>query len=179
MNGYLDDRELTTAAYDDGWLRTGDLGREVGPGVVALMGRRKELISRGGNKITPAEIEHALGSHPDVAAALVTGVPDDLLGERVHALIVPRAGVVLDVDAVAAHASTHLERYKRPDAYYIGDALPLGRTGKADRGALRSQIVDDAIRPAIVRTGRDGAGDPRYGRVVPDGPNTVEESSDE
>lgn len=155
MNGYLDDSELTAAAYDEGWLRTGDLGREVGPGVVALMGRRKELISRGGNKITPAEIEQALGSHPDVAAAMATGVSDELLGERVHALVVPRAGVHLDLDAVVDHVADRLERYKRPDAYYVDDALPLGRTGKADRGVFRSQILGGIVQPARTRIGRD------------------------
>lgn len=150
MNGYLDDNELTAAAYDDGWLRTGDLGREVGPGVVALMGRRKELISRGGNKIAPAEIEHAFGSHPGIAAAMATGVPDELLGERVHALLVPRAGVHLDLDTVLAHAAERLDRFKRPDAYYVADALPLGRTGKADRGVFRSQILSGIVQPARV-----------------------------
>lgn len=73
MRGYLDDPQLTAAAYDDGWFRTGDLAVELPDGRVGLRGRAKDLIIRGGNKVTPAEVEQAIGSLPAVAAALVAG----------------------------------------------------------------------------------------------------------
>ena len=158
MRGYLDAPELTAAAFEGRWFRTGDLARVVDGsmadgsaandgGVVELMGRRKEVISRGGNKVTPVEIEQCLCLHPDVAAAMAVGVDDPLLGERIHALLVARAGIELDVDAVRQGLDAKLERYKHPDRYYLADALPTGRTGKADRTRLRSMIVDGAIEP--------------------------------
>lgn len=140
MKGYLDEPALTAAAYQDGWLRTGDLGRDLGDGCVALLGRRKELISRGGNKLAPAEIEQALCAHPDVAAAMAVGLPDALLGERIHVLLVPRAGATLTREALRQHLAPRLERYKHPDAYHLAQALPLGRTGKADRTQFKAQL---------------------------------------
>src|SRR5207253_10420887 len=89
MNGYLDEPQLQPIR--DGWLATGDLARERDPGVVEIVGRKKELMYRGGNKIAPLEIEFACSAHPKVAAALAVGRPDARLGERIHALVVPRA----------------------------------------------------------------------------------------
>jgi long-chain acyl-CoA synthetase len=141
MRGYLDAPALTAAALSEGRLRTGDLARERAPGVVELCGRAKELISRGGNKIAPLAIEHALAQHPDITAALAVGVPDDVLGERIHVLLVPRAGVALSAADVTAFAATRLERYCLPDALYVAADLPQGRTGKADRAGLRAAIA--------------------------------------
>jgi long-chain acyl-CoA synthetase len=147
MAGYLDVPALTEASYQDGWFKTGDLARQLDGGRVELMGRLKELISRGGNKVTPVEIEQALCLHPDVAAAMAVGVADALLGERIHALIVPRAGSVVPLTALRQHLAACLERFKQPDAFHMADALPLGRTGKADRGQFRSLIETGASRP--------------------------------
>ena len=139
MNGYLDQPELTSAAFQDGWFRTGDMAR-VREGVVELTGRAKELISRGGNKISPLELEQVFAMHPDVAGAMASGAADPILGERIHVLVVPRPGRVLTPEALRAHAASRLPRFRQPDAYHIADALPLGRTGKADRGMLRAMI---------------------------------------
>jgi long-chain acyl-CoA synthetase len=147
MVDYLDAPALTEASCQDGWLETGDLARQLDGGRVELMGRLKELISRGGNKVTPVEIEQALCSHPDVVAAMAVDVADALLGERIHALIVPRAGSVVPLTALRQHLAACLERFKRPDAFHMADALPLGRTGKADRGQFRSLIETGASRP--------------------------------
>ncbi|MBP2230981.1 acyl-CoA synthetase (AMP-forming)/AMP-acid ligase II [Azospirillum agricola] len=143
MLGYLDDPELTAASFADGYFRTGDLARQRPDGLVELAGRSKELISRGGNKVAPLEIDRLFAAHPDVAAALATGVPDPLLGERIHVLLVPRPGARLDRDALLAWAAGRIERFKLPDALHIGEDLPLGRTGKADRNALRRSILED------------------------------------
>jgi len=114
---------------------------------VELMGRLKELIGRGGNKVTPVEIEQALCSHADVAAAMAVGMADALLGERIHVLIVPRAGSSVSLPALRQHLASRLERFKQPDAFHLADALPLGRTGKADRGQFRALIEAGASRP--------------------------------
>ena len=147
MQGYLDDPDLTAAAYHDDWFKTGDLGRLVDDQVVELMGRLKEVISRGGNKVTPVEIEQAICSHPDVAAAMAVGVDDPLLGQRIHVLLVPRSGSALNLNALRKHLETQLERFKHPDAYYLGEALPLGRTGKADRQQFKASITAGAAAP--------------------------------
>jgi long-chain acyl-CoA synthetase len=128
--------------------QTGDLGREVDGQVVELMGRQKEVISRGGNKVTPAEIEQSICSHPDVAAAMAVGIADALLGERIHLLVVARAGTQLEIDALRRHLATRLERYKHPDMFYFAQALPLGRTGKADRAQFKALVVSAELTPA-------------------------------
>lgn len=150
MRGYLDAPELTAAAFQDGWFRTGDVARVVDAQVVELMGRQKEVINRGGNKVTPVEIEQAVCAHADVAAAMAVGIADPLLGERIHLLLVPRTGATLDLAALRRHLEAHLERFKHPDVWYLAEALPLGRTGKADRMQLRAAIVAGEIAPIAV-----------------------------
>jgi long-chain acyl-CoA synthetase len=140
MNGYLDQPELTNAAFCGEFLRTGDLARLRPDGMVELVGRSKELIMRGGTKISPLELDELLSSHPAVAAALTVGIPDRVMGERIHALIVPREHEKLDESALRQWVSERVEKFKRPDAYHFGTSLPTGRTGKVDRGALREQI---------------------------------------
>ena len=147
MKGYLDEPAMTAAAFSDGWFRTGDLARTVGDEMVELMGRSKEIISRGGNKVTPVEIEQALCAHPDIVAAMVVGVADLVLGERIHALVVMRNGAAVEPSMLRQFLGDKLERFKQPDAYYVLDELPLGRTGKADRAGLKSMIMSGAISP--------------------------------
>jgi acyl-CoA synthetase (AMP-forming)/AMP-acid ligase II len=143
MNGYLDQPELTAAAFQDGFFRTGDLARQRPDGAVELVGRAKEIVSRGGNKIAPLEIDAVVCQHPAVAGALSTGLPDPLLGERLHLMVVPRAGAIIDEGELRAWLAARLERYKLPDGIHFADALPLGRTGKVDRGRLREMLVDN------------------------------------
>jgi acyl-CoA synthetase (AMP-forming)/AMP-acid ligase II len=81
MLGYLDNPELTDASFDGDYFKTGDLARMTAGGYVELVGRAKDIISRGGNKIAPPEIDNLLGEHPDVKAALCAGVPDERLGD--------------------------------------------------------------------------------------------------
>lgn len=141
MLGYLDRPDLTAASFDDGWFRTGDLARRRPDGTVELAGRAKDIVSRGGNKIAPLEIDRLFCSHPDVVAALAAGVPDPLLGERLHVMVVPRAGAAVDARSLAEWAAERIERFKIPDVFHFSAELPLGRTGKADRGALRDWIA--------------------------------------
>ncbi len=141
MLGYLDAHDLTQAAFADGFLRTGDLARQRADGRVELTGRANDIISRGGYKIAPLEVEGVLARHPDIAAVLCAGVADARLGERIHAVIVPRAGTAPDAQAIRAWAADYIERYKLPDAIHIRDSLPVGRTGKTDRTAI-GRLVD-------------------------------------
>jgi long-chain acyl-CoA synthetase len=150
MNGYLDEQDLTKKAYFHKWFKTGDLAREVDKSVVELMGRSKEIISRGGNKITPGEIEQIICAHPMVAAAMAVGVTDSILGERIHALLVLKVGVMPEDLHMNHFLQQKLEKYKHPDAMYILSELPLGRTGKADRGEFKNKILSGAIEPIAV-----------------------------
>jgi len=147
MNGYLDEPELTQKAFHGNYFRTGDIARARDGGVVELVGRAKELISRAANKISPLEIEQVFLKHPAVAEAMVTGIPDPIIGERIHILIIPRLATAPAEDELRRWASQWLEKFKMPDVFHFGTALPLGRTGKADRGRLR-EIVLSGTAPA-------------------------------
>jgi acyl-CoA synthetase (AMP-forming)/AMP-acid ligase II len=138
MLGYLDNTAMTQSSFEADHFRTGDLARLRPDGQVELVGRSKEIIARGGNKIAPLEIENALCAHPDVAAALCAGVPDARLGEAIHAVIVLKPGLVLSADELRCWASAHLERYKVPDVIVFSDTLPSGATGKASRAMVSS-----------------------------------------
>ena len=145
MNGYLDERGFEPIV--DGWLATGDLAREREPGVVEVGGRKKELIYRGGNKIAPLEIEFACTAHPKVAAALAVGRSDERLGERIHALVVPREPG-LRASELRSFLAQRLDRYKQPDVLYFAAELPAGRTGKADRGRFSAMLDAGELTPA-------------------------------
>jgi acyl-CoA synthetase (AMP-forming)/AMP-acid ligase II len=136
MLGYLDGTALTEASFDGGYFKTGDLARLAADGAVALIGRAKDIISRGGNKIAPLEIDNLLAEHPDIAAALCAGVADERLGEVIHAVIVARAGARLDAAALRDWLLARTERFKVPDVFHFRDLLPSGASGKADRRAV-------------------------------------------
>src|SRR5262249_54082213 len=102
MLGYLDAPELTAESFSDGYFKTGDLARRVAGGRVQLVGRSKDIISRGGIKVAPLEIDNLLCEHPDVAAALCAGVADERLGEVIHAVVVLRPGVTISAEALRA-----------------------------------------------------------------------------
>ncbi len=139
MAGYLGDPERTASAYDeDGFFRTGDLVSERPDGRLALVGRASDMINKGGLKVAPREVEDALAAHPDVAAVLVTGIPDQATGEAVAAGVVARPGAELDPEVLRGWVAERLEKYKAPGRILVLPALPAGRTGKADRGMLRA-----------------------------------------
>ena len=144
MNGYLDEPALTQKTFHGNYFRTGDIARIKGDGVVELVGRAKELISRAANKISPLEIEQVFLKHPAVAEAMVTGIPDAVIGERIHILIVPREATAPSEEELRSWASQWLEKFRMPDVFHFGTALPLGRTGKADRGRLREIVLTGA-----------------------------------
>jgi long-chain acyl-CoA synthetase len=144
MSGYLDEPALEPVR--EGWLATGDLARERDPGVLEIAGRRKELIYRGGNKVAPQEIELACSAHPKVAAAIVVGRPDARLGQRIHALVVPRQPGLAGAE-LREFLRARLEKYKQPDVLYFAAELPAGRTGKADRGRFAEMLERGELAP--------------------------------
>jgi acyl-CoA synthetase (AMP-forming)/AMP-acid ligase II len=137
---------LTHAAFAGDFFLTGDLARLRDDGTVELAGRSKDLIVRGGAKISPLELDGVLAQHPAVAAALTVGVADDITGERIHVLIVPRAEGGVDESQLRQWIAARLEKHKRPDVYHFASELPTGRTGKVDRGALRRSLDTNVRR---------------------------------
>lgn len=137
MTGYLDNPTLTNASFLDGYFRTGDLAKLLPDHSVALVGRLKEIVSKGGNKIAPQEIDNLLCSHPGVAASLTAGIPDSRLGEALYSAIVLKPGHAVTAETLKIWMAERIERFKIPETMRIVDALPMGPTGKASRAALK------------------------------------------
>jgi acyl-CoA synthetase (AMP-forming)/AMP-acid ligase II len=132
---------------DDGWLRTGDMGRLDGEGYLFLSGRKGDKIIRGGENVYPIEVEYVLASHPAIAEACVFALPDDRYGEIVAAAVVRRPGSVLPAwDDLRAHARQRLAGFKVPTYWEEIDALPRNASGKVLRRVLiaerRSTVSD-------------------------------------
>ncbi|MGI9062446.1 MAG: class I adenylate-forming enzyme family protein [Pseudonocardiaceae bacterium] len=138
--GYLGDEAATAAAITDGWLRTGDLARLHADGYVSLVGRAKDMISRGGVKVYPAELEALLASHPAVAEAAVFGVPDALAGEAVAVCVVAAAGQTVDATALRSYVRDRMAAHAVPRHVRVVEALPRNATGKVDKAALRRDV---------------------------------------
>lgn len=134
IDGYRDNPEANAASFRHGWFRTGDSGWLSDEGFLTLRGRLKELINRGGEKLSPHEIEDALLAHPAVAEAVAYAVPHDTLGE------VPAAAVVLAAPAEPAtlrtHCAEHLAAFKVPVTITVVEEIPKGPTSKVQRRLL-------------------------------------------
>lgn len=141
MLGYLDRPDLTAEVFRGDWFRTGDSAERRADDLVALTGRLKDLINRGGNKISPVEIERVVERHPDIEAAMAVGIPDPMIGEALHLFLVFRGGAMLSPEAIRAWLALRLERFKLPDRIHVGSSLPIGATGKTDRRAFREMIA--------------------------------------
>jgi fatty acid CoA ligase FadD36/malonyl-CoA/methylmalonyl-CoA synthetase len=136
FSGYLNRPEATAAAVgDDGWLRTGDLGRYDATGLRILGRTATDLVKTGGFKVGAGEVEDALLAHPAVAEAAVLGEPDDDLGERIVAYVVVRDRVT--ADALSAYVAEALAPHKRPRDVRFVDALPRNEMGKVQKTRLR------------------------------------------
>jgi acyl-CoA synthetase (AMP-forming)/AMP-acid ligase II len=137
VRGYLNDSAATASNFVDGWLRTGDLGAVDRHGALSVKGRIKELINRGGEKISPERVEDVLTSHPDVAQAVVFGIPDALYGERVAAAVVTRDGCHLDL---IAYSRGRLADFEIPERIAFADELPLTAKGSVNRSKVAEQF---------------------------------------
>ena len=130
MDGYLRADEETRAAIQDGWFKTGDLATISPEGFVSVVGRKKDLILRGGYSVVPGEVEAALLDHPAVAEAAVIGTPHAELGEDVAAFVTLRPGARADADELVAFCRERLAAFKYPRRVSIVAELPKSATGK-------------------------------------------------
>lgn len=145
MLGYWNKPDVTREAMAGGWFHSGDLGRRSASGLIHIVGRKKELIKSGGENVIPNEIEHVLREVPGVADASVLGIPDELWGERVHAVLaIGEAASNPEAVRAAAEAACRaaLSRYKVPKTWSIVAALPATPVGKVDKAALRALVGD-------------------------------------
>jgi acyl-CoA synthetase (AMP-forming)/AMP-acid ligase II len=140
MSGYFDDEEATAEAFDDGWLRTGDVGLIDDGGRLRITDRKKDMFIVGGFNVAPAEVEKTLLGMEGVAQVAVVGMDDDYFGEVGAAFIVAHEGVHLRPDDVVSFARKHLANYKVPRRVEMVNALPLTATGKVLKGALRQRF---------------------------------------
>ena len=136
MKGYWRRPRDTEEAMEGGWFRTGDLGRVDAEGYFSIVDRKKDMIIRGGLNVYPREVEEVLYEHPAVAEAAVIGVPDQLLGEEVAAVVTLKPGASADPDQLREHVKRQLAAYKYPRHVWIVDELPYGGTGKILKRAI-------------------------------------------
>jgi long-chain acyl-CoA synthetase len=143
MDGYLRSEEETRAVMRDGWFRTGDLARVSPAGFVTIVGRKKELILRGGYSVVPGEVEAALLAHGAVAEAAVVGIPDAALGEEIAAFVTLRPGARAGADELVAFCRERLAAFKYPRRVSVVSELPKGATGKVLKWQLVSRTRAD------------------------------------
>ena len=138
MLSYWNDTTATAAAIDPGrWMHTGDLASMDDDGYIAIVGRIKDMIIRGGENVYPREIEEFLYTHPDVAEAQVIGVPSARYGEEVMAWVKPRPNASVDAKGLTAFCRGAIATYKIPKYWKIVDAFPMTVTGKVQKYLMR------------------------------------------
>jgi len=137
MKGYWKKPEATATALKDGWFASGDIGQRDDDGYYFIVDRKKDMVIRGGFNVYPREIEEVLYAHPAVAEAAVIGVPHVSHGEEVKAIVVAKAGSVIDDGEIIAYCKERLAAYKYPRIVEVRDSLPKTATGKILKRALR------------------------------------------
>ena len=152
MLGYWDAPEQTAEAVDAaGWMHTGDLATMDEAGYVAIVGRIKDLVIRGGENIYPREIEEFLYSHPSIADVQVVGVPDEKYGEELMAWVKLNAETSLTIDELREFCQGRLAHYKIPRYLHVTDEFPMTVTGKIRKVEMRERAEEISTRPSAPR----------------------------
>ena len=138
--GYWNNPDATAAVFTGGWLHTGDLARIDSEGLIYVVDRAKDMINRGGENVYCVEVENALAGAPGVYEAAVVGVPDEVMGEKVGAVLVPIPGTTIEVDAVLAYLRERIADFKVPQYVAVRpDVLPRNAGGKLLKRRLRDE----------------------------------------
>jgi oxalate---CoA ligase len=140
MSGYENNPAANADAFIDGWFRTGDQGTLDVDGYLTITGRLKEIINRGGEKISPREVDEIIMEHPAVHQCVTFAVPHRMLGEDVAAAVVLREGETSDEKELRAFAAKRLADFKVPRTILILTAIPVGATGKLQRIGLAKTL---------------------------------------
>jgi long-chain acyl-CoA synthetase len=139
--GYWRDPIATQEAFQAGWFHTGDIGYLDEDGYLHITDRKKELIIKGGENISPSEIEEALYLHPAVAEAAVIGIPDNVFGEEICAVIQLKLGIEATGDDIRSHLALHVTKFKIPRHVVFQAALPKNALGKIQKRVIREQFL--------------------------------------
>jgi acyl-CoA synthetase (AMP-forming)/AMP-acid ligase II len=142
--GYWRNEEATAKLFEDGWLKTGDAGSAGDDGYVVLRDRLKDVIKRSGESIYCFEVEDALHQHPAVLEAAVVGIPDEVYGERVAAVVATKPGAEAAGDELTAFCRDRLARFKVPERVAFVDALPRNAGGKVLKAELRTLVTTES-----------------------------------
>ena len=145
MKGYWHQESATAETIRGGWLFTGDLGYMDEDGYIFLAGRARDFIKRGGEMISPEEVEQVLHSHPAIDEAAIIGVPDDDWGERVRALVVLKKGESAAEAEIMEFCRQRLASYKKPESVVFCDELPRNPMGKVLKRILRENYDSPVV----------------------------------
>jgi acyl-CoA synthetase (AMP-forming)/AMP-acid ligase II len=141
MRGYFERPEADAEIFRGGWLHTGDVGYLDGAGFLHILSRKTDMIISGGENIYCAEVERVLTQHPDVMEAATFGLPDERLGERLVAAVVPRTGAQLTAAELRAFCGARLAEYKLPREWRLcSEPLERNATGKIMKTQLRLRL---------------------------------------
>jgi len=140
MVAYENNPAANETAFIHGWFRTGDVGTKDNDGYISIVGRLKEIINRGGEKISPREVDEIIMQHPAVHQCVAFAMPHEMLGEEVAAAIVLREGHTADDKELRAFAAVRLADYKVPKKILIVKEIPVGPTGKLQRIGLAAKL---------------------------------------
>ena len=144
--GYWNDPGATADAFEDGWLKTGDLAVIDAEGYVNIVDRKKDLIVTGGENVYSTEVENALYEHPDVLETAVIGVPDERWGEAVKAIVVLHPGRTVTEDQLIAHCRARLSGFKTPKSVDFLSKLPRTGSGKLYKKGLKDRYWGGQVR---------------------------------
>ena len=145
MKGYLNRPAETEEALRDGWLHTGDIGYVDQDGDLFITDRKKEMVLRGGENISPAEIEEALYKHPALSEVAVIGLPDDQYGEEVYAVVVLKPHQQATQEDILEKCKEYVPRYKCPKKIFFWETLPQSSNGKILKRAVREKVLQNGV----------------------------------
>ena len=138
--GYENNPAANESSFTNGWFRTGDQGYFDGDGYLKITGRLKEIINRGGEKVSPLEVDNILMEHPDIQQVVTFAVADRMLGEEIGAAVVLVDGAEMDAGGLRSYAEQHLAKFKIPKHVVFLDEIPKGATGKLQRIGLAKKL---------------------------------------
>ena len=141
--GYFEREDIYASSFQDGWFKTGDLGRLDEDGYIRIVGRSKDIVIRGGENIPIIEIENLLLDHPEVQEVVIVGMPDERLGERCHAVIIPRTP---DANLSLSDLTIYLKNLDVTKQYWpefltLKETLPRTASGKIQRFRVREELI--------------------------------------
>jgi fatty-acyl-CoA synthase len=146
IHAYLDpEDDSNETRFDDGWLRSGDIGRIAPDGAVEIVDRSKDLIKSGGEWISSLELEQAIAAHPGVAEVVVVAVPDERWGERPAAVVVAASGASVEADELRDFLRERVAKWWLPDVVLFVPEIPKTPVGKYDKRRLREQLADEVV----------------------------------